>query len=237
MARTDPAHEARRVAFDQAVERLVHNQKANGATAVVNLTEAAKLVGVSRGRLYRAIEAGRLDVMPGGGPGKPTMVTREALQRAGFPVSEALTERSIERSMVQTPAEAERFMERLADQVSERLAGRFTEDLRAVLAPLVEDLIGQSVAQLSMHIERSIERLIVERAVERPERSVERLTPVKTSTPAKAAVLARFRAMLADGLSYREIAARLNAEGVPTLSGQGRWHPGTLANLRQERMS
>ncbi len=72
-------------------------------TEVLDLTQAAKLLGVSKGLLYRRIQDSRLEAMPGGGPGKPTLVSREALRRAGFHVpeaSEVLAERS-ERSTLQ----------------------------------------------------------------------------------------------------------------------------------------
>jgi predicted DNA-binding transcriptional regulator AlpA len=42
---------------------------------VLRLREAARLIGVSPGRLYRAIANGRLTAAPGGGPGKPTLVS------------------------------------------------------------------------------------------------------------------------------------------------------------------
>jgi hypothetical protein len=50
----------------------------------------------------------------------------------------------------------------------------------------------------------------------------------------KAAVLQRLRAMHAEGLSLQAIADRLNNEGVPTLSGKGRWQKGTVSNLLKE---
>ena len=34
-----------------------------------------------------------------------------------------------------------------------------------------------------------------------------------------------------EGLSLQAIANRLNKEGVPTLSGKGRWQKGTISNL------
>ena len=47
----------------------------------------------------------------------------------------------------------------------------------------------------------------------------------------KADVLNRLRALKAQGLSLQAMAIRLNAEGVPTLSGRGRWQKGTVGNL------
>jgi hypothetical protein len=45
------------------------------------------------------------------------------------------------------------------------------------------------------------------------------------------ALVQRIRAMKAEGLSTQTIANRLNAEGVPTLSGRGAWQKGTVGNL------
>jgi hypothetical protein len=47
----------------------------------------------------------------------------------------------------------------------------------------------------------------------------------------KEAMAARVRAMHAEGLSQRKIATQLNAEGVPTPTGQGRWHHTAIAEL------
>jgi Recombinase len=47
----------------------------------------------------------------------------------------------------------------------------------------------------------------------------------------KAAVLQRLKALQAEGLSLQKMADRLNHEGVPTLSGKGRWQKGTIGNL------
>ena len=47
----------------------------------------------------------------------------------------------------------------------------------------------------------------------------------------EAVLLAQLQAMQAEGLPLQAIADRLTAEGVPTLSGKGRWQKGTIANL------
>jgi excisionase family DNA binding protein len=47
----------------------------------------------------------------------------------------------------------------------------------------------------------------------------------------KAALVARLRALQAQGLSLQAIATQLNVEGVPTISGKGRWQKGTIGNL------
>jgi hypothetical protein len=50
----------------------------------------------------------------------------------------------------------------------------------------------------------------------------------------KPAVLARLWAMQAEGLSHQEMANRLNAEGVPTLSGRGQWQAGTIGKMLKQ---
>jgi Recombinase len=55
--------------------------------------------------------------------------------------------------------------------------------------------------------------------------------PAPAKPSPKAAVLQRLRALKAEGLSLQAMANRLNAEGVPTLSGKGRWQKGTISNL------
>jgi transposase len=48
---------------------------------LLTLRAAARRIGVSPGRFYRAIADGRLQAAPGGRPGKPTLVSLEAVQR------------------------------------------------------------------------------------------------------------------------------------------------------------
>jgi hypothetical protein len=47
----------------------------------------------------------------------------------------------------------------------------------------------------------------------------------------KAAILARLRAMKAEGLTLQAMTNQLNTEGVPTLTGKGRWQKGTIGNM------
>lgn len=47
----------------------------------------------------------------------------------------------------------------------------------------------------------------------------------------KAEVIARLQQMHDTGLDSTQIAAALQAEGVPTLSGKGQWHAGTVRKL------
>ena len=59
-------------------------------------------------------------------------------------------------------------------------------------------------------------------------------TVILTPQARKAALVARCRQMKAEGRSLQAIAAELNAEGVPTISGRGTWQAGTIGNLLKE---
>jgi excisionase family DNA binding protein len=50
----------------------------------------------------------------------------------------------------------------------------------------------------------------------------------------KAALVARLRALEANGLSHQAIATQLNTERVPTVSGRGDWQPGTVGKLLKQ---
>jgi hypothetical protein len=45
------------------------------------------------------------------------------------------------------------------------------------------------------------------------------------------AILAQIHRWQQEGMSLRAIAAKLNAEGVPTRSGQGKWYESNLSRL------
>jgi Recombinase len=97
---------------------------------------------------------------------------------------------------------------------------------------VVERVVEQMVERLTERFERS----------ERPERA-ERSSSMAGLPPSpqpvmsepKAAVLQRLQALQAEGLSLQKIADRLNREGVPTLSGKGRWQKGTIGHLLAQR--
>jgi hypothetical protein len=46
-----------------------------------------------------------------------------------------------------------------------------------------------------------------------------------------AALIRKAKKLSAQGVSWKEIAHRFNAEGVLTLSGIGQWHGSTVAKL------
>jgi hypothetical protein len=224
----------------------------------LNLTQAAKLVSVSRNTLYAAIRDGRLVCTMAGRPGKSTLVTVEALQQAGFTVpEEALNvERPDERvARTQRPERSEHLeraerAERPLLERPERAAP--SEDITALQATLdrfertverLERSLDLAIDRMDERAERSIEHAlerVVERLLERrtheavPAISVRplvRSTEPSTKAESKAAILQRLHALQAEGLTLQAMAERLNADGVPTLSGKGRWQKGTIANL------
>lgn len=48
------------------------------------------------------------------------------------------------------------------------------------------------------------------------------------------AAMTRIVSLLQEGLSHRKIAANLNANAVPTLSGRGKWHRSTVSKIIRE---
>ena len=130
---------------------------------LLKLRQAARLIGVSPGRLCRASADGRPTAAPGGGPGKPTLVSLEAVQ--GF----------CQREGLRIP-EAPEMMAH-----SERL-GR---------------------TEPSDHSERSTALPAI-------------------ASPTKAGLMTWSRTLRGSGMSLQNIAAELNARGIPTPSGKGR---------------
>jgi excisionase family DNA binding protein len=216
----------------------------------LNLTQAAKLLGISRNTLYAAIRTGRLVCAMGGRPGTKTLVTLEALQQAGYSLPEDVrdTERLHERSKRPERSEQlERPERSTADKLEhertevvertvhqfERALERFERSMDAMVDRLGERLERSVERALERALERVIERLAERRAREAvPAVDVRPLRPSSAAAPPdKSDILARLRAMQAEGLSLQAIANQLNAEDVPTLSGKGRWQKGTIAKL------
>jgi hypothetical protein len=213
--------------------------------SLLKLREAARLISVPPGRLYRAIADGRLTAASGGGPGKPTLISVEALQTfcrgegLRVPDPAEMIERSerlerAERSM--SPADealARQALETMAGQYLAQVMARQSDYFEAFLRDELDHMVNRVVERV---VEQMVERLTerFERA-ERPERSRPVASLPPSSPPArqdpKAALLSRLRTMQAEGLSLQKIADRFNHEGVPTLSGRGTWQKGTIGNL------
>jgi hypothetical protein len=221
---------------------------------LLKLREAARLISVSPGRLYRAIADGRLTAASGGGPGKPTLISVEALQTfcrsEGLRVPDAaeMVERSERLERAERSEHAERSMspadEALARQALETMAGQYLAQVMARQSNYFEAFLRDELDHLVNRVVERVVEQMVERLTERFERA-ERPGRSERSIPAhvvpasphparhdpKAALLSRLRTMQGEGVSLQKIADRLNHEGVPTLSGKGQWRKGTIGNL------
>ena len=134
--------------------------------------------------------------------------------------------------------------EALARQALETMAGQYLAQVMARQSDYFEAFLREELTHLVNRVVERVVDQVVERLTERFERSerperAERSQPVTSLPPSpqpvmsepKAAVLQRLQALQAEGLSLQKIADRLNHEGVPTLSGKGRWQKGTIGNL------
>jgi hypothetical protein len=172
----------------------------------LNFREAVQRAGVSRQRLNEAIRSGRLPAQRGGGPGRPTTIQLEDLQ--AWCVSEGLA----------MPVEAGERLERLAPSAMmerlQRLDDLFAgmQRLEHLMEQVLERLEGSTMSALSSTAE-------------------DKKPTSPTSLGQRTAVLQQLHAMQAEGLSLQAMANRFNSEGVPTLSGKGRWQKGTIGNL------
>jgi hypothetical protein len=191
----------------------------------LNFTEAVQHAKVSRQRLNEAIKSGRLPARRGGGPGRRTTILLEDLQAwcasEGLPIPAEIGER-LGRLQLR-PEDLTLFMERV-----HHMAG---------IMERLERTIEQAVERLERSQAQAI-NLAAERLPDHPPAYAPLVTPTATHHGAdKDAILERILAMKAEGLSLQAITRRLNDEGVPTLSGRGRWQKGTIGNLlRAERI-
>jgi hypothetical protein len=201
---------------------------------LLKLRAAARLISVSPGRLYRAIADGRLTAASGGGPGKPTLISVEALQTfcrsEGLRVPDAaeMIKRAERLERAERSEHAERSMnptdKALARQALETMAGQYLAQVMARQSDYFEAFLRD---ELDHMVNRVVERVVeqmVERLTERFERSErpERSRPVASLPPSsplperpqpKAALLQRLQALQAEGLSLQKIADRLNNRG------------------------
>lgn len=189
----------------------------------LNFTEAVSHAKVSRQRLNQAIKDGRLPAQRGGGPGRRTTILLEDLQAwcasEGLPIPAEMGER-LERLQLR-PEDLTTFLERV-----HHMAG-IMEQLERTIEQAVERL-ERSQTQAS--------NLAAEHRTDHPPAPTPLAAPPAThSAASKDAILDRIRAMQMAGLSLQAIANRLNTEGVPTLSGKGRWQKGTIGNLLAQR--
>jgi hypothetical protein len=134
---------------------------------LLKLREAARLISVSPGRFYRAIADGRLTAASGGGPGKPTLISVEALQTLcrseGLRVPDAteMIERSERLERAERSEHAERSMspadEALARPALETMAGQYLAQVMARQSDYIETFLREELSHL---VERVAERVV-----------------------------------------------------------------------------
>jgi hypothetical protein len=115
------------------------------------------------------------------------------------------------------------------DTVTATVTARVTDTVTATITATLPALVREVVAAMarehgsvSVPAPRNSDVTDTEAA-----RGADRGHPISE----KAAVRARLRQMRSEGKSLEKMARELNAEGVPTLSGEGRWQKGTLHKL------
>ena len=115
------------------------------------------------------------------------------------------------------------------DTVPATVTAKVTETVTATITATLPALVREVVAAMAREhgpLAVAAPRNSGATATEAP-----RGADANHSTSEKAAVLARLRQMRSEGKSLEKMARELNAEGIPTLSGEGRWQKGTLQKL------
>jgi hypothetical protein len=179
--------------------------------AQLTISDAARRCGVARRTLQRAVRAGRLALTP------DHRVTLAALQHAGYtPATETQGDATA------TPLRQGR--------TSQAMTQGMSQGLSQALSPLVDRL--DSVIALLEALRHTLEQ---QDAAAAPRRQDARLSQGHAAAtppePPPDPVLAQIRRWQDEGMTLRAIAARLNAEGVPTRSGQGKWYQSNLSRL------
>ncbi|MDQ3960729.1 MAG: hypothetical protein M3255_10840 [Pseudomonadota bacterium] len=134
-----------------------------------------------------------------------------------------------------------------AEEDTLTLAGLFTrlERLEATLSTITSNSTGELTGDAASITGESTDKSTGEVGValsETPLPPVTELIDTPTVTPLSepparlppkrvAALSRRAKKLSAQGVSWKEIARRFNVEGVPTISGQGRWHGSTVKHM------
>jgi Recombinase len=175
--------------------------------AYLTIAAAARHCGVARRTLQRAIKAGRLALTP------DHHVTLEALSQAGYaPATATLRQDPVttQGPVTETP---------LRQHDTSRAV---SQDLAQVLSQAMTPLIAQLEALVVC-----LQNLCHMLASQRP--TAGDTTQGHVAAPPQDPVLTHILRWQDEGLSLRAIAAKLNAEGVPTRSGQGKWYQSNLS--------
>jgi recombinase len=125
-----------------------------------------------------------------------------------------------------------------AEEDTLTLAGLFTrlERVEAILSTITSNSTGVLTGDDTILTGESTDKSTGEVAVtitEAPPPPVTELTEPPAGLPPKrvAALSRRAKRLSAQGVSWKEIARRFNAEGVQTISGQGQWYGSTVKHM------
>jgi hypothetical protein len=122
------------------------------------------------------------------------------------------------------------------------LAGLFTrlERVEAILSTITSNSTGVLTSEAASITGESTDksRGEVVTVTETPPPPVAELTdttlpesPARLPPKRVAALIRKGKKLSAQGVSWKEIARRFNAEGIPTLSGIGKWHGSTVKRM------
>lgn len=122
-----------------------------------------------------------------------------------------------------------RVVERQGAYIDAFLGERLTHLVNRLVEGVMDQVVERVTERFGAHLERSGRPERADHS--KPEPSLQAPSPPVIAPPSKAEVVTRIRTLREAGLSLRQIADLFNAEGVPTLSGKGRWQKGTIGNL------
>ncbi len=182
--------------------------------AKLTISDAARRCGCPRSTLQRAIRAGRLHL------DTTHLLDSDELIHAGYLSATGA---------LQPHAPAAQQPRQHPRQDLEGLL----RDMQRTMERLTEALEGLHTALHHMQQPRSSRvprpsgSTPQPRIMERPPEALQS----RDMEPPQDPVLAQIRRWQQEGMSLRAIAAQLNAEGVPTRSGQGKWYQSNLSRL------
>jgi transcriptional regulator with XRE-family HTH domain len=211
--------------------------------AKLTLSEAARACGVARTTIQRAVKTGRLSL------DAEHLVDTAELLRVGYQVDAAVLHAAAPQSPRQTPQNAAPpySTPQRSDAASQELQlVRQERDLlqqeRNRLAQQVDVLLTlhqttqqqpTQAQQMLYEMQHRYDRLLeAPRPAPAPPMPVSGPLPRPDAAPSpQDPVLAQILRWRQEGMSLRAIAAKLNADGVPTRSGQGQWYQSNLSRM------
>jgi hypothetical protein len=136
-------------------------------------------------------------------------------------------------------------VEAILSTITSNSTGKLTGDDTILTGEYAGEFTHELTGEAASHTGESIDKSrgeVVVTVTETPLLPVAELTATLTETPAPqtpvklppkrvAALSRRAKKLFAQGVSWKEIARRFNAEGIPTLSGIGQWYGSTVAKF------